>query len=139
MRNSKRYLSSTASLLILGCSGSAAWEDSCGCAPAWVGLASELHNPQPWTADMVEPAAVSTAVWKYLNAQPRPATLDAVRSMSETFRSACIKDAAVIRCTVWLWYRKGGQRGLQVQVPFDEKATHLAPTSVTTAVVFKET
>jgi hypothetical protein len=86
---------------------------------------------------MVAPKAVSTAVWKYLGTQPHPATLEAIRSMNNTFREGCHGDDATIRCTVWLWHRPGENRGLEVQIPFDPSATSLAPELVLTRVVEK--
>ena len=125
------------SVVLLGCAGGV-WEDACGCVPAWVGFASELGNPEPWSPQMVEPRAVSTTVWKYLNKQARPATVDAIRSMNSTFHGACFEDGAVISCTVWLWEREGEERGLRVEIRKDDRATHLAPSDVTTEPVTRD-
>ena len=138
MRRTGRRLTSTAALVLFGCSGAVPWEDSCGCAPAWVGFASELGNPPPWYVEMVEPVAVSTAVWKYLRTQPQPATLEAIRSMNATFRESCHRENVTIRCRVWLWDRPGELRGLEVQIPFDPASTSLDPEDVLTRVIEKD-
>jgi hypothetical protein len=87
---------------------------------------------------MVEPAAVSTAVWRYLRTQSRPATLAAIRSMNDSFRASCHIDGSAIRCPVWLWERPGELRGLEVHIPFDPTLTSLGTEDVLTRMVEKE-
>ena len=130
---------STAALIILGCAGSVAWQDSCSCGLAWVGLASELGSPDPSNEAVVAPEAVAESLRLYLNSHRRPAMLDELRAIGVSFHNSCVLDGVAIKCTFWLWYQPGRERGVEVQVPYNPNVAELQPGSVNARYVFRST
>ena len=97
-----------------GCTGAISWESACGCVPASVGIAEDLKL-DPNT--QFTPVVLAEAVEKRLSSVGVPVHLDGVRSIGLAFQEGCYKRAEFrLRCTFWLWYNDGTNRGIELNV-----------------------
>ena len=123
----RRVISVTVAIAILvGCGGAAAWKEVCGCAPAFAALGRDLPDSKSIVSGSVTPVEVEMATRRVLNSRHLPVTLHALRSLGDTFNDYCVADALKVKCTWWLWYRNGRERGVELSGFVDSPSNEAA-------------
>jgi hypothetical protein len=100
-----------------GCTGAVSWQSACGCVPASVGLAEDLAL-DPNT--QFTPIVLADAVESRFSSLGVPVKLASLRSLGAAFEQTCFERPEFrLRCTFWLWYHEGTNRGIELNVRED--------------------